>query len=89
MDTELTLHDELVDISRDYLGPAAERFIERQVSTHLHKKPVEVTAQDLVKLIDWIKLAFALLTNDKQVIDEYTERLMALTKSRGVKAPAS
>jgi len=75
------LYNQLVEISSDYLGPAAERFIERQVTTHLHKKPLELTVRDLAKLIDWIKLAFALLTNDSQIVDEYINRLVMLTKA--------
>ncbi len=83
------LYTELVDISRDYLGPAAERFIERQITTHLHKKPSEVNRQDLVKLIDWIKLAFALLTNDSHLVDEYIKRLLVLTRTPSIKATSA
>jgi len=86
MDTTTSLHAQVIDISRDYLGPAAERFIERQVSTHLHKEPDELTKPDLVKLIDWIKLAFALLTNDPGVVDEYTSRLQGLVKAYTAKS---
>ncbi len=75
------LYDKVVDISRDYLGPAAERFIERQVVTHLKKEPAKLTRRDLIKLIDWIKLAFALLTNEPETVDEYIGRLRTLTNA--------
>lgn len=76
------LYVQLIEISRDYLGPAAERFIKRQIKTHLHKDPAELTRKDVTKLIDWIKLAFALLTNDGPLVEEYTSRLHSLTKRR-------
>ena len=80
-----SVYNQLVEISRDYLGPATERFIERQVTTHLHKKPLEITVQDLIKLVDWIKLAFALLTNDSRLVDEYINRVLGLIQTSPIK----
>jgi hypothetical protein len=80
------LYDQLIEISRDYLGPAAERFIARQVTTHLHKDPLSLTKQDIVKLTDWIKLAFALLSSDNAIVDEYTGRLLMLAKAGASRA---
>ena len=85
MPERVTLHAQLIDISRDYLGPAAERFIDRQVTTHLQKEPLAVTRDDLLKLIDWIRLAFALLTNDHQLVEEYEQRIRALAKAKQIR----
>ncbi len=82
MGRDNSLHSQLIAISRDYLGPAAERFVERQITTHLQKDPSELTRQDLTELIDWIRLAFALLTKDTEIVDEYTKRLNNLVESR-------
>ena len=71
----LSLLDQILEISQDYLGPAAERFIDRQISTHLKKHPEKITRQDIYKLIDWIKLSFALLTNDTDMVEQYAKRL--------------
>jgi len=71
----LSLLDQVLEISQDYLGPAAERFIDRQISTHLKKRPEKITREDVYKLIDWIKLSFALLTNDKAIVEQYAKRL--------------
>jgi len=71
-----TVQDQVLAISRDYLGPASERFIDRQVATHLKKSTEDITRADLVKLVDWIRLSFAMLTNDAAIVDEYTERLL-------------
>lgn len=73
---------QLLEVSSDYLGPAAERFIDRQISTHLHKRPEHVSRQDVTKLVDWLRLSFALLTNDVGLVDEYTERLKLIADGR-------
>lgn len=78
---ESRLIDQVLEISQDYLGPAAERFIDRQVAAHLHKKPDNVTSDDLLKLVDWLKLSFALLTDDRELVNEYARRLRQIARS--------
>ena len=75
------LYDKVVRITNVYLGPAADRFIARQVQNHLHKPPEELSQQDLLKLIDWIKVAVSLLTDDSEIIEEYAAQLQRLTRS--------
>lgn len=79
------LYDSVVDVTRDYLGPAADRFIARQITSHLQKQPEELTRADMRKLINWLKLSMAFLTNDEELIDTYVEQLQAIT-SKQVKA---
>lgn len=71
----LKLMDQILEVSQDYLGPATDRFVERQIATHLKKKPDKITRRDLYKLIDWIKLSFAVLTNDTALVEQYAKRL--------------
>lgn len=82
-----TTYRRVVRITHEYLGPAADRFIDRQVRNHLHKEPEKITEKDLLKLTDWIKLAVSLLTDDMKVIDEYIGQLEHLAnESRREKA---
>jgi hypothetical protein len=74
------LYDQVVKITHVYLGPAADRFISRQVQNHLHKAPEELTAEDLLQLIDWIRVAVSLLTEDSEIIEEYSHQLMLLAQ---------
>ena len=76
------LYQEVVDLTKSYLGPAAERFITRQIKTHLNKDPDELSPQDLAKLADWIKVAIALLTEDSQIVQNYTNSLLKLAKKK-------
>jgi len=49
----VSLYDDVVKIAKLYLGPAAERFVTRQVSSHLNKAVTELTAGDLEELAKW------------------------------------
>ncbi|HSX37183.1 MAG TPA: hypothetical protein VLG13_03685 [Patescibacteria group bacterium] len=75
------LYAQVVRITHVYLGPAADRFIARQVQNHLHKAPENLTRADLSKLIDWIRVAVSLITEDSEIVEEYTSQLKQLTAS--------
>ena len=77
-----SLYDEIVDITYDYLGPAAPRFIARGIETHLSKKPEKLIASDIPVLLDWSKLAIALLTDDKQMVEDFSQRLLVIAERR-------
>ena len=83
--TQTTLYVKVVNITDHYLGPAAERFIARQVQNHLHKEPDELSPHDLVKLIDWVRVTVSLITEDTRLVEEYIARLEALTKTTTAK----
>lgn len=74
------LYNQLVQITRVYLGPAADRFIARQVQNHLEKSPDEMSREDLVKLIDWIRASISLITDDAELVEEYTNQLRKLSE---------
>lgn len=75
-----SLYDQVVQVTHVYLGPAADRFIARQVQSHLGKPPSELTNEDLLKLADWIRVAVSLLTDDSEVVEEYINQLRKLTE---------
>lgn len=83
-DNSKMLYDKVVRVTNVYLGPAADRFIARQVQNHLHKRPEELSQADLSKLIDWIRVAVSLLTDDSEIVEEYAAQLERLTKQNNV-----
>ena len=83
---EAPLYNQVVAITTSYLGPAAERFIARQIQTHLNKNPEDITPKDLAQLVDWIKIAIALLTDDGKVVEEFSASLMELSKGKASKS---
>ena len=76
------LYDEVVGITYDYLGPAADRFVARQIRNHLQKEPNQLERKDLKKLIDWIQLAMGLISDDAKVISRYITDLKKLANPR-------
>ena len=77
-----SLYNEVVRITHVYLGPAAERFIARQVENHLHKPPEDLSRDDLAGLIGWIKAVVSLLTEDNDIVEEYASELEKLVGMR-------
>jgi hypothetical protein len=73
-----SLYEHVLAITADYLGPAAHRFVDRQIENHLKKSPQDFTKNDLGTFIDWTNIALAVLTEDKKLRREYTARLQAL-----------
>ena len=73
-----SIHERVVKVTQVYLGPAADRFIARQIENHLKKQPQDLSAKDLVELIDWLKLSISMLTEDKEIVEEYTKELYKL-----------
>jgi hypothetical protein len=47
------LYKKAVKVSEEYLGPAGERFIRRQITTHLLIEPEQLKKQDLPQLAEW------------------------------------
>jgi hypothetical protein len=80
MTTEQTgqLYRDVVKITEEYLGPAAERFIGRQVIAHLNKPPDKLINADLPKLTEWVKVTVSILTENHQLVDEYAAKLEQL-----------
>jgi hypothetical protein len=72
------LYQQVTLITEEYLGPAAERFVARQISFHLDKTPEALTRDDLPKLIEWTRITFSLLTENRQLIDEYIGKIAKL-----------
>ncbi|HSX48320.1 MAG TPA: hypothetical protein VLF41_02355 [Candidatus Nanoarchaeia archaeon] len=76
----VSLYEDIILITEDYLGPAAQRFIDRQITFHLDKKPEQINKADLPKLAEWVKVSLALLTEDRALVDGFSERINALTR---------
>jgi hypothetical protein len=77
-----TFYRKVVAVTDQYLGPAAERFVDRQVYNHLKKDPEKLAESDLEQLVDWIRIAFAFLTEDSKLVDEYTDSLRLLVSDK-------
>lgn len=74
-----SLYDQLVAVTSELLGPASERFIDRQIVSHLNIDPIDLTAKDLRELSEWIRLSMGMLTNDMDTLKAYSRALKDLS----------
>lgn len=70
--------NELVSITKDYLGPAAERFVKRQIESHLKKNPDQLQKSDIASLAIRIRSGLFVLTRDENVVEEAYSRLSSI-----------
>ena len=74
------LYKRIVNITTNFLGPAAERFIKRKIRNHLSKDPDELTQADVVKLVDKLEVAIAILTEDSETVEEFSKNIVAVSR---------
>lgn len=74
-------YQSIIDILREPLGPAAERFLNRQMEFHLGKKTSHLTATNVKKITPSISTALSLLTSDKKSIVQTEKKILSLLKA--------
>lgn len=84
-----SVYERVVHITHIYLGPAADRFIDRQIQNHLHKEPEALAVDDLAILSDWIRVAVAMLTDDAEIVEEYIRQLERIAEPTKPKRKAA
>ncbi len=72
-------YKQVISIVNDYLGPASERFVKRQIEFHLNKQnPEDLTKEEVLKLAESTSTALSLLTKDKQSVKDVSTRISKL-----------
>lgn len=79
---QIDLYKEAVMISKDFLGPAGERFIRRQIRTHLAIEPEALQPKHIDELVRWVRLTFAVLTDNAHDVETFSARLRGLAKGQ-------
>ncbi len=77
---KISLYEQVTEITKEYLGPASDRFISRLISAHLGKEPYALKPKDIPKLSEWIKVSLGLLTEDRKLVDECEKQILKLAK---------
>jgi hypothetical protein len=75
------LYLQVTAITEEYLGPAAERFVARQITFHLNKTPQELEIDDIPKLVEWTKVTLGLITEDRQMIEDFGDKMTRLSEA--------
>jgi hypothetical protein len=71
-------YQSIVEITQDYLGPAAGRFVDRQIRSYLNKSPEEINRKDIPMLALRIRSGLVVLTHDKDTVEECFRRITAI-----------
>ena len=74
----IELYNQVIAVTEEFLGPAAPRFIDRQIAAHLGKQPRELTRDDMPTLIEWSKVTLGLITQDREVVQNFQVKMAAL-----------
>ena len=69
---------DLVSVMKEYLGPAAERFVARQISYFLRKTPADLSRDDLPKLAEWMRVKILVLSDDIDLAEEMSKKIKNL-----------
>ena len=72
------LFDAVVSLTEPYLGPAARRFVSRQIAFHFGKAPETLEARDLPEFAEWASATLSILTEDQGVVAEYERNILGL-----------
>ena len=49
----MSLYDDVVTIAKEYIGPAGQKFIDRQLESHLKIAPADLNQNNLFELSKW------------------------------------
>ena len=75
----MTLYDNAVTIAKEYIGPAGQQFLDRQLTTHLDLNPAELTDTNLAELSKWCFTSGRLII-DSELAKEFQDKILALAK---------
>jgi hypothetical protein len=73
----LTLYEKAVALSKPYLGPATESFIDRQCKTRLKIEPSQLMTTQLAELSKWVGVGAGLIM-DQGKANELAAKVAAL-----------
>ena len=75
----MALYDNTVTIAKEYIGPAGQQFIDRQLTTHLNLTPADLNSSNLIELSKWCFTSGRLIIDSEQA-KEFQERIVSLAK---------
>jgi Uri superfamily endonuclease len=73
----MMLYDKILNITKYYLGPAAEPFLHRQITRHLKMDSSKIEPQHIGELARWCGISGALIM-DKDKAKEFSQKIAAV-----------
>jgi len=73
-------YQQVVHVTEQFLGPAAERFVRRQIEFRLGKPPETIGWGDIPKLKETICVALGILAKDQTIVDQAMRKFDLIVK---------
>ena len=73
----MSLYDEVVEVAKPYLGPAAERFVSRQIAGHLNIEENQLAVHNLEELARWCYVSGKLVMTEDEA-QEFSSKVKNL-----------
>lgn len=73
----MNLYQQIVELSRPYLGIVTEKFIARQCNSHLKVEPESLSAANLSELARWIEISGKLVMPEAKAV-ELKQKILGL-----------
>ncbi len=77
--TMSTLYQDILNICETYLSDDSQRFLDRQITTHLKKSPETIVPKDAIELAKWSQVSGGLLLGQNKA-EEMAKEILALVK---------
>ena len=74
-----TLYKDILKICEKYLARDSEKFLDRQISTHLKKTPESIIPEDASELAKWTKVSGGLLMGEARA-EQMAGEILALVQ---------
>ena len=75
----MTMYDEALRVCKDYMGPTAARFLDRQINSHLGIEPHQLSGYHIEELANWCYTSGKLLMREERA-KEFSQKVRALTR---------
>ena len=75
----MALYNDVIDLARPYLGPAAEKFVSRQISTHLNVNADQLAGQHMEELSKWCLMSGKLVMAEAKA-QEFSQKVKSLKR---------
>lgn len=73
----MAIYDDVVNLGKGYLGPAAKKFVDRQISGHLDVDASQLATNHMEELAKWCYTSGKLLMDDAKA-QEFSNKVKAL-----------
>lgn len=76
-----SVYDQVLGICQKYLSKDSQKFLDRQIKSHLNKKPADIDAGDTAELAKWSQVSGGLLVGNTRA-EQMAKEIVALVDAK-------